>query len=87
MERVLLAGRHVPGGALGRDRGARPLRRAIQRELENTLAKRLLAGEFAPGDTIKVDVTPQGTLSFNGSAEPSPALTAAAPGGSSDTVH
>ncbi|HJQ87516.1 MAG TPA: AAA family ATPase, partial [Propionibacteriaceae bacterium] len=66
--------------------GARPLRRAIQRELENPLAKRLLAGEFSPGDTIEVDATAQGTLSFNGSAEPAPAA-ASAPGSSASTVH
>ncbi|MGL6041904.1 MAG: AAA family ATPase, partial [Deefgea sp.] len=36
--------------------GARPLKRAIQSELENVLAKRLLAGEFAAKDTIHVDV-------------------------------
>ncbi|WP_027468888.1 ATP-dependent chaperone ClpB [Deefgea rivuli] len=36
--------------------GARPLKRAIQSELENVLAKRLLAGEFAAKDTIQVDV-------------------------------
>jgi ATP-dependent Clp protease ATP-binding subunit ClpB len=66
--------------------GARPLRRAIQRELENPLAKRLLAGEYSPGDTIRVDATPQGTLSFNGSAEPSPAASIA-PGSSASTVH
>nr|WP_314899502.1 ATP-dependent chaperone ClpB [uncultured Deefgea sp.] len=35
--------------------GARPLKRAIQSELENVLAKRLLAGEFAAKDTIHVD--------------------------------
>ncbi|MCD9027010.1 ATP-dependent chaperone ClpB [Luteimonas sp. BDR2-5] len=35
--------------------GARPLRRAIQAQLENPLAQRLLAGEFASGDTVKVD--------------------------------
>jgi ATP-dependent Clp protease ATP-binding subunit ClpB len=34
--------------------GARPLKRAIQRMLENPLAQRLLAGEFHPGDTIHV---------------------------------
>ncbi len=34
--------------------GARPLRRAIQRHLEDALAKRLLAGEFLPGETIFV---------------------------------
>ncbi|MEH6455058.1 MAG: ATP-dependent chaperone ClpB [Cocleimonas sp.] len=36
--------------------GARPLKRAIQSELENPLAQKLLGGEFAAGDTIKVDV-------------------------------
>jgi len=35
--------------------GARPLKRAIQAELENPLAKEILAGRFAPKDTIKVD--------------------------------
>jgi ATP-dependent Clp protease ATP-binding subunit ClpB len=34
--------------------GARPLKRAIQQQLENPLAQRILAGEFMPGDTIKV---------------------------------
>ncbi|OUD14062.1 ATP-dependent chaperone ClpB [Thioflexithrix psekupsensis] len=35
--------------------GARPLRRSIQRELENPLAQALLRGEFTTGDTILVD--------------------------------
>jgi ATP-dependent Clp protease ATP-binding subunit ClpB len=65
--------------------GARPLRRAIQRELENPLAKRILAGDVPPGSTIRVDVSPTGDLTFNGSAAtehvPSPA-----PGGST-AVH
>src|SRR5687767_10926562 len=34
--------------------GARPLKRAIQQQLENPLAQRILAGEFGPGDTIRV---------------------------------
>jgi ATP-dependent Clp protease ATP-binding subunit ClpC len=38
--------------------GARPLRRAVQRYLENPLASRILAGEFKPGDTVRVDVAP-----------------------------
>jgi ATP-dependent Clp protease ATP-binding subunit ClpB len=33
--------------------GARPLKRAIQQQLENPLAQRILAGEFQPGDTIQ----------------------------------
>ncbi|MFB6348118.1 ATP-dependent chaperone ClpB [Moraxella sp. ZJ142] len=35
--------------------GARPLKRAIQQEIENPLAQLLLAGEFAAGDTISID--------------------------------
>jgi ATP-dependent Clp protease ATP-binding subunit ClpB len=37
------------------DFGARPLKRAIQRELQDPLALKLLNGEFHPGDTIQVD--------------------------------
>ncbi|HEX7342484.1 MAG TPA: ATP-dependent chaperone ClpB [Rhodanobacteraceae bacterium] len=44
--------------------GARPLKRAIQQQLENPLAQKLLAGEFAPGDAIRVD-TKGGHLSFD----------------------
>jgi len=36
--------------------GARPLKRAIQGQLENPLAQKILAGEFMSGDTIYVDV-------------------------------
>ncbi|WP_035991306.1 ATP-dependent chaperone ClpB [Leptolyngbya sp. KIOST-1] len=36
--------------------GARPLKRAIQRELETQIAKSILRGEFGEGDTIYVDV-------------------------------
>ena len=35
--------------------GARPLRRVIQRQIENQLSKRLLAGDFEQGDCIVVD--------------------------------
>jgi len=34
--------------------GARPLKRAIQQQLENPLAQQILSGEFGPGDTINV---------------------------------
>jgi len=44
--------------------GARPLKRAIQRHLEDPLAKRLLAGEFAPGDLIRVDRGANDELKF-----------------------
>ena len=43
--------------------GARPLKRALQRLVENPLARRLLEGEFAEGDTVRVDVV-DGELDF-----------------------
>jgi ATP-dependent Clp protease ATP-binding subunit ClpB len=36
--------------------GARPLKRAIQQELENPLAQGILSGEFEPGQTIAVEL-------------------------------
>jgi ATP-dependent Clp protease ATP-binding subunit ClpB len=35
--------------------GARPLKRAIQQQIENPLAQEILKGRFGPGDTIHVD--------------------------------
>jgi ATP-dependent Clp protease ATP-binding subunit ClpB len=54
--------------------GARPLKRAIQRLVENPLALRLLEGEFADGDAIRVDAQ-NGELVFVkvGVAEPAAA--------------
>ena len=68
--------------------GARPLRRAIQRHLENPLARRILAGEIHAGDTARIDVNADGELTFNGSVEPGPQRRAsvAAPGGGS-SIH
>jgi ATP-dependent Clp protease ATP-binding subunit ClpC len=44
--------------------GARPLRRAIERYVENPLSSRLLKGEFGEGDTVKVDLV-DGSLTFS----------------------
>jgi len=52
--------------------GARPLKRAIQRSLENPLALRLLEGEFADGDTIRVELA-DGELSFGKAPAAEPA--------------
>ena len=54
--------------------GARPLKRAIQRQVENPLALRLLEGEFEEGDTVRVDVA-DSELTFEKApaAEPAPA--------------
>ena len=38
--------------------GARPLRRLVQREIGDRLAKAILAGEIADGDTVLVDTAP-----------------------------
>ncbi|MBM3368333.1 MAG: ATP-dependent chaperone ClpB [Betaproteobacteria bacterium] len=43
--------------------GARPLKRAIQSEIENPLAKAILQGRFAPGDTIRADY--RGAMNFD----------------------
>jgi ATP-dependent Clp protease ATP-binding subunit ClpB len=44
--------------------GARPLKRAIQRLVQNPLAMRILEGEFDDGDTIRVDIGSGGELVF-----------------------
>jgi len=51
--------------------GARPLKRALQRLVENPLALRLLEAEFAEGDTIRVDVA-DGELVFTKAPAPEP---------------
>jgi len=52
--------------------GARPLKRAIQRLLENPLALRLLEGDFHEGDTVLVDAQ-AGDLVFTKAGSPSAA--------------
>ncbi len=50
--------------------GARPLRRTIQRQVEDPLAEDLLRGRYKAGDVVKVDVTSDGvTLLKDGEAE------------------
>jgi ATP-dependent Clp protease ATP-binding subunit ClpB len=53
-------------GKLGYDPvyGARPLKRVIQRYLVDPLARSLLQGDFAAGDHVRVDATPDGELTF-----------------------
>ncbi len=62
--RLIAAEGHDPGY------GARPLKRSIQRLVENPLARALLEGRFQPGTTIKVDADPgSGTLLFSAGTE------------------
>ncbi|CAN5271726.1 ATP-dependent chaperone ClpB [soil metagenome] len=52
--------------------GARPLKRLIQREIENELAMRLLDGTFMEGDEIEIDAV-DGALVFSKDSERTPA--------------
>ena len=44
--------------------GARPLKRAMQQQIENSLSKAILEGKFGPKDTIRVDAK-GGVFSFD----------------------
>jgi ATP-dependent Clp protease ATP-binding subunit ClpC len=49
--------------------GARPLRRTVQREIEDVLAEKMLYGEVGPGQIVLVDVEgegPQAQFTFRG---------------------
>jgi ATP-dependent Clp protease ATP-binding subunit ClpB len=48
--------------------GARPLKRAIQQQIENPLAQQLLQGRYLPGDRIHVGVGEDGRLAFGKNA-------------------
>ncbi|MFT4299274.1 MAG: ATP-dependent Clp protease ATP-binding subunit [Aeromicrobium sp.] len=52
--------------------GARPLRRTVQREIEDTMAEKMLFGELRPGQIVLVDVEgegPSATFTFVGTAK------------------
>jgi ATP-dependent Clp protease ATP-binding subunit ClpB len=53
--------------------GARPLKRAIQRYVEDPLAQRILSGAFVPGQVIYVDRNADGALTFEGRSKDEPA--------------
>ncbi len=48
--------------------GARPLRRVIERTIENPLSSQLLRGELREGDTVKIDIDKEGKLVFKSKA-------------------
>lgn len=49
--------------------GARPLKRVIQRRIQDPLALRLIEGDFKDGDHISVDAAPDGELVFESAEE------------------
>ncbi len=65
--------------------GARPLRRAIQRDIEDSLSEKILYGEIGSGEIVSVDVEGEGNeavFTFTGtSKEPVEAITGSATGG------
>ena len=50
--------------------GARPLKRAIQRMIQDPLSTRLLQGDFVPGDHVVVDEGKDGGLEFRKGTRP-----------------
>jgi ATP-dependent Clp protease ATP-binding subunit ClpB len=67
--------------------GARPLKRALQRHVQDPLAKKLLEGDFRPGDRVEVDVDKKGNLVFGKGAAVPAAGGAAGSFDSSPGVH
>ena len=55
---------HIAAAGYDPTYGARPLKRAIQRELQNPIATKILENTFAEGDTIMIDVV-DGKLTFD----------------------
>jgi ATP-dependent Clp protease ATP-binding subunit ClpB len=68
IELTAAAKEHVAEAGWDPTYGARPLKRAIQRLVENPLALRLLEGDFGEGDAILVDAGEDGELRFEKAA-------------------
>jgi ATP-dependent Clp protease ATP-binding subunit ClpA len=50
--------------------GARPLRRVITSRIEDQLSEELLRGKFSRGDSVEIDVDPEGGFTFNVKPQP-----------------
>jgi ATP-dependent Clp protease ATP-binding subunit ClpC len=50
--------------------GARPLRRVITSRIEDQLSEELLRGKFSRGDSVEIDVDPEGGFTFNVRPQP-----------------
>ena len=72
LELTTNAQHHIADAGFDPVYGARPLKRAIQREIENPLATKLLENTFVSGDTILVDVTDSKLTFTKKLAAPSP---------------
>ena len=54
---------HLADNGYSEAYGARPLRRLIQRKVEDSLAEEILSGKYAPGDTIRLTLN-DGKIAF-----------------------
>jgi len=61
VEMTETAADHIASVGYDPNYGARPLRRLLQRQVENELSKRLLKGEYKTGDHVVVDYDPDAT--------------------------
>ena len=59
----------VAGRGFQPEFGARPMRRVIQRDIDNELSRLLLDGQITPGQHVTVDVR-EGRLAFDASGQP-----------------
>ncbi len=53
---------HISAAGFDPVYGARPLKRAIQQQIENPLAEKILSGDFGPGDTVNVSAGESGLV-------------------------
>ena len=68
------AKKHLIAAGYDPSYGARPLKRVIQREIQNPLALAILEGNYADGDTIRVDADGDGHLVFRKETAPAEEL-------------
>ncbi|MEO1332222.1 MAG: ATP-dependent chaperone ClpB [Myxococcota bacterium] len=62
------AKRHLAEAGYDPVYGARPLKRTVQKQIQNPLASAILEGRFAPGDTVHVDINKDEALTFSAQA-------------------
>ncbi|MEO0593781.1 MAG: AAA family ATPase, partial [Myxococcota bacterium] len=62
------AKRHLAEAGYDPVYGARPLKRTVQKQIQNPLASAILEGRFAPGDTVHVDIDKDEALTFSAQA-------------------
>ena len=64
IELTTKAKKYIAGVGYSPVYGARPLKRSLQKLILDPLALEILAGKYAEGDHIKVDLSPDGVITF-----------------------